>query len=147
MAVEDRLIDAFSSHKAIFIDTNVFIYALEDNPKFPSAKEIFKLIKAEHKLGYTSVISLLEASVKLFSLGKKEKIEEYLDFISGDGLIKVLDVDKPIAIKAAELRSKHHFKTPDSIQLAAAIVYGATLFVTADRNFEKKIKDLEVLII
>ncbi|MEX0617249.1 MAG: PIN domain-containing protein [Candidatus Woykebacteria bacterium] len=147
MAVTSGLVSVFSSHKIIFIDTNVFIYALEDNPNFPAAKEIFRLIKEKHKETYTSVISLLEASVKLFDLGQKEKIEEYLNFISGHGLIQILDINKSVSIKAAEIRSKYRFKTPDSIQLAAAILARATLFITADRDFVKKAENLEILVI
>jgi len=42
-----------------------------------------------------------------------------------------------LAWQAAELRARYQMRTPDAIQLAAAIEFGAPLFVTNDDRLHK----------
>jgi len=55
-----------------------------------------------------------------------------------------LDVGLDIARKASDLRAAVGIKAPDAIQIATAIVHGATAFLTNDRIFEK-VKEIDVL--
>jgi len=51
-----------------------------------------------------------------------------------------------VAKKASDLRAVDRIKTPDAIQVATALHYGATMFITNDRSFER-VKEIEVLLL
>jgi predicted nucleic acid-binding protein len=51
-----------------------------------------------------------------------------------------------VARKASDLRSAERIKSPDAIQLATAMLYGATAFLTNDKIFER-VKGIDTLIL
>jgi predicted nucleic acid-binding protein len=51
-----------------------------------------------------------------------------------------------VARKASDLRSADRIKSPDAIQVATAILYGATAFLTNDKIFER-VKGIDILIL
>ena len=54
------------------------------------------------------------------------------------------DMGLDVARKASDLRAAVRIKAPDAIQIATAIVHGATAFLTNDIIFEK-VKEIDVL--
>lgn len=55
-----------------------------------------------------------------------------------------LNMGPDAARKAPDIRAGARIKAPGAIQIATAIVHGATAFLTHDRNFEK-VKEIDVL--
>ncbi|MGH7456023.1 MAG: type II toxin-antitoxin system VapC family toxin [bacterium] len=55
-------------------------------------------------------------------------------------------LDEEIAVKAATIRADYKLKTPDAIQIAAAIVGGARLFLANDTIF-RRVKEIEVVML
>jgi predicted nucleic acid-binding protein len=51
-----------------------------------------------------------------------------------------------LADHAAELRARYRLSTPDAIQLATAIGFGATRFYGNDRSL-RRVKEIECLIV
>lgn len=129
-------IDFIFQQDPVAIDSNVFIYALEDNSDFPLAKTIFEEIARRRPQALTSVLTITELTVPLFKTKSYQKIAKYLDFITGKGLITVVAVNQTIALKAAQFRANFNLKTPDAIHLATATASGAGVFVSADRDFK-----------
>lgn len=134
MAVDQ--LDRIFRHSRVALDTNIFIYALEENPNFPHISELFRRLVASKAEVFTSIVSVLESVVPLFKLGEEQRIPDYLDFIHGQGRITVANIDRSIALKAAELRAKYSLKTPDAIQIATALIHNMEVFVTADRDYK-----------
>lgn len=133
-------------YNRIALDTNIFIYALNNNPKFPIAVELIKHLPYSNHRIYTSTITLTEIVVPLYIKDKPERISKYIDFVSGYGRTMILDVDQSIAIKAAEMRAVYRLKTPDAIQLATALVCKADVFITADQGYKiEKIDNLKII--
>lgn len=131
--------------QAIALDTNIFIYALEGHPDFPTATELFTHLPGRDCRVITSVITLAEALTPLYRSERYAVIDHYLGFISGYGAIEVKPVDRSISVKAAELRARYQLKTPDAIHLATALMSGAEVFVTADRDFPKQVERLRII--
>lgn len=131
-----KKIERIFSYPTVGVDPNVFIYALEDNKDFPEASEFFRQLPKKGPTVYTSILTVLEAVVPLYRAGEERRIPDYIDFIGGQGLITIVEINRTIALKSAELRAKYKLKTPDAIQLATAIVKGAGAFITADRDFK-----------
>lgn len=122
-------------HDCIALDTNVFIYALEGNRFFPAASELFRRLSRIHPKVVTSVLTLLEITVPLFRLHQEQRLPDYIDFVRGQGRIIIVDIDTSVSLLAAKLRAEHRLKTPDAIQLSAALSQDAMVFVTADRDY------------
>lgn len=133
----------------IALDTNIFIYALEDEGKLGnSARRLFTEIKRKKPQVFTSVLTIQEVFVGVYKEGLEDRIPNYLEFILGAGLITVVDVNREIVILAAKIRAEHKtIRTPDAIQLATAIYAGAREFITADRRLPKRINKLNIKIL
>lgn len=128
------------------LDSNIFINALEkDDVSGDKAREIFFKIQQEGIRSYTSVITLQEVFVGVYKEGLEEKSTKYMDFISGGGLITIVDVDKQIALLAARIRAEYKVATPDAIQLATATNRDASFFITEDKGIPGSIYKLKVI--
>lgn len=59
--------------------------------------------------------------------------------------LTVLSITAPIAQHAAELRATRNLKTPDAIQLAAALDHGTRALITNDRDFGVSAEHLQIV--
>ena len=123
--------------KTIFLDSIIYINALNQNPDFPSLAEIFQSISAAKTIAFSSVLTLMEVLVRPSALAQDQLISDHLEFVTANGLIRLIDFDQNIAIAAAKIRATHKLSTPDSIQLATAVAVKCNLFLTTDRDFHK----------
>jgi len=130
---------ALLTHPTIALDTNIFIFALENNLSFPIAVELFRLLPKIAPRVFTSTITLVEALVHLYRRGDHEEITTTLEFITGQGLITIVNVDQTVSLKAAQLRAQYKLTTPDAIQLATGLLNDAATFITADHEFRRRI--------
>ena len=55
-------------------------------------------------------------------------------------------LDPDLALRAARLRAHYQIRTPDAVQLAAAIEFGARLFLTNDDRL-RKVTEIEVVVL
>ncbi|OGH48330.1 MAG: hypothetical protein A3G66_01555 [Candidatus Levybacteria bacterium RIFCSPLOWO2_12_FULL_39_17] len=130
----------------IALDSNIFIYALENKKELGdlSRKLLAELKEQNHQL-VTSVLTIQEVLVGVYKERLVNRINEYLEFISGEGRIAVIDFNREVAVISARIRADYpQIKTPDAIQLATAINQGASRFYTADKKLPKKIGRLTI---
>jgi predicted nucleic acid-binding protein len=92
----------------------------------------------------TSVVTLLEVLVHPIRRGDEGLAQQYNDILLSSPHIMTVPVTPVTAQLAAELRAEQNLKTPDAIQLATAIKYGASAILTNDRDFGVA-KSIEVL--
>ncbi len=76
-------------------------------------------------------MTLLEVLVHPLRSNNTELAAEYRDILLNSNLT-TLEVSSAIAEQAAQLRAAHNIRTPDAIQISAAIEAGATHFLTND---------------
>ena len=79
----------------------------------------------------TSTVTLLEVMVHPLRSNNRELANEYRDILLNSKLM-TLEVSSAIAEQAAQLRANHNIRTPDAIQISAALDAGATHFFTND---------------
>ena len=79
----------------------------------------------------TSTVTLLEVLVHPLRNNNRELATEYRDILLNSRLM-TLEVSNAIAEQAAGLRAAHNIRTPDAIQISAALNAGATHFLTND---------------
>lgn len=134
---------AIGRHKAVALDTNIFIYALKDGFLSRAAKELFREIALKKPQVFISVIVIEEFFVRVYKQRAEKEIPNLLNFLTNNGETIPVDTTVEIALMAAKIRaSPPSLRAPDAIHLATAIQSGARLFITADRRLPKKIGKL-----
>lgn len=128
------LIDAVGDGP-IAIDTAVFIYFLEEHPVFlPIVEPLFEAIDAGRLRAVTSTLTLLETLVVPYRAGNLALAAQYEALLVRSRHLSLVDIDRPLLRAAAALRARHAIKTPDALQVAAALSAGCRSFVTNDRK-------------
>jgi predicted nucleic acid-binding protein len=147
MAVRSALSRFLRRHRVFAADTMVFIYHLQEHPRYSAATQV--LLAAweggTHR-GVASVISLAEVLVKPLRDGNAGAAEDYRRLLTTFPNLRLLEVNQSIAEAAAQLRAAYGLPMPDMIQAATAVAAGATGFVTNDPAF-RRVEGLEVLIL
>jgi predicted nucleic acid-binding protein len=133
-----RLQEFLKNHPVVGLDTSIFIYHLEDHPRYAAMTEIiFHSLEEGRNRGITSFLTLMEILVKPKVDGLLEVARDYEYYLSTFPNLALFPFELEIARKASDLRALSRIKTPDAIQLATALHHGATGFLTNDRMFEK----------
>jgi len=118
------------------LDTVAFIYWIEEHPLFlPIVEPLFAAIDAERIQAISSTLTLLEVLVVPYRVGDLPLAERYEDLLTRSRGLRLMEIDRAQLRAAAQLRGVHPgVKTPDAIQLCAALSGGCNRFVTNDRD-------------
>jgi predicted nucleic acid-binding protein len=96
--------------------------------------------------GITSVVTVLEISVKPLRLGRPEAADAYEALLGDIPHLTIVDLDARAARIGAELRATYGLRTPDALQIAACLAHGAEAFVTNDRRL-RRVTEIEVKVL
>jgi predicted nucleic acid-binding protein len=129
----------------VALDTAPLIYVVEKHPIFcPLIRPLFVALEA----GVTSTVTLLEVLVQPIRNGNEVLAREYRAILRSSSALTVAPVSSEIAEEAARLRAKFNLRTPDSVQLATAVISRADAFLTNDAHLAKfRLPGLEVLVL
>ncbi len=118
------------------LDTAVFIYYIEEHETFlPLVAPIFDEVAAGRREAVTSSLTLLEVLVVPYRAGNVALAERYEACLSRSRGLRLVEIGRPQLRIAAQLRALHaSVRTPDALQLAAALSAGCSAFVTNDRD-------------
>ena len=117
------------------LDTPVFIYFIEEHERFlPIVAPIFEAMDRGSLTGVTSGLTLMETLVLPYRRGDRALADRYEALLSRGRGLRLLELSTALLRTAAELRAELDVKTPDAIQLAAAVHGGCSLLVTNDRR-------------
>jgi len=142
-----RLQDFLKNHPVIALDTSLFIYHIEDHPRYaPLTEIIFSALEKGAINGVTSYLTLMEILVKPKADGLLQAARDYEYYLTTFPNITFYEMGLDVAKKASDLRATERMKTPDAIQLATALLFGATAFLTNDKIFER-VRGIDVLIL
>ncbi|OQY57949.1 MAG: VapC toxin family PIN domain ribonuclease [Desulfobacteraceae bacterium 4572_88] len=122
----------------IYLDTNIFIYALEGYCEFfEILTDIFDMIDNGKPQTCTSELTLAETLIKPMMDNNILSQKAYQDVVQTANFLQVVPVGLEILIEAARIRSQDtHLKLPDSIHLATAQYYGCQIFLTNDKRLK-----------
>jgi predicted nucleic acid-binding protein len=144
VAVTDFIV-ALSKHSKIGLDTAPLIYHLEDNPEYVSlTKALLEHIEHGRAQAITSTLTLTEVLIGPLKRGERDLARKYQQALMVFPNLEIVSIETQAAVRAAELRAKYGVKTPDALQLAVSLEWGAQAFVTNDRRLGK-VTDLEIL--
>ena len=131
----------------ICLDTAPVIYFIEEHPTYhPVLRPVFVEIDRGNIAAMTSTITLLEVLVHPFRAGNETLAGKYRDILLFSEGLTTFEILHDVSEMASRLRARYSLRTPDAIQIAVGILYGATHFLTNDPNL-KKISDIKVIIL
>lgn len=143
----DRLRRFLQRHHRVGLDTSIFIYQLEANPRYlPFTDHIFSWIERLPSSAVTSTITMTELLVQPYRDSDDQRVDEFFGLLSTYPHIEWLAPNLEIADLAAEMRALHRLRTPDALQAATAVHAKATAFLTNDPVF-RRIKSFDALIL
>lgn len=136
-----------AQHQRIGLDTNVFIYFLEDHPRYGAwCASLFDLVERGQNAAVTSTATLLELLVQPYRDHKDELAQKIYALTSTYPKIEWVPLTMNLADRAAELRARYRLSTPDAIQLATAIGHKAVRFYGNDRGL-RRVKEVECILV
>ena len=117
------------------VDTAIVIYVIEEHPRYlPLVLPLFEEADAGKRDLVTSALTLLEVLVVPYRDGAIRLAEQYELLLTNSRGVRVIDITRDQLRAAAQLRAATGMKTPDALQMAAAIGAGCKTFLTNDRG-------------
>src|SRR5438270_12824788 len=112
----------------------IFIYFIEERPRFlPLLEPLFRGVDDGRRELVTSALTLLEVLVVPYRSGDHLLAERYEALLTQSRGVRVAEISRDHLRAAAQLRAATAVKTPDALQLVAALAAGCTSFLTNDR--------------
>jgi predicted nucleic acid-binding protein len=119
----------------VALDTSIFVYFMEEHPVYlPLVDPLFEAIDAGRLEAVTSSLTLLEVLVIPFRFANAILIEQYETLLTRSEGLRLIDLDRDFLRSVAQIRAITRAKTPDAIQLAAAVAAGCRVFLTNDNR-------------
>ena len=119
----------------VALDTAIFIYLIEEHPRFlPLIAPLLREADQGKRELVTSALSLLEVLVVPYRAGNRLLAERYEALLTRSRGIRLVDLTRDQLRGAAQLRAVTGARTPDALQLVAAIASGCKTFLTNDRR-------------
>jgi predicted nucleic acid-binding protein len=143
----NRLRKFLQRHQRIALDTSIFIYQLETNPKYlPLTDDIFAWIERPGSRALTSTITMTELLVQPYRESDDQRVDQFYGLLSTYPNLEWIAPGLEIADLAAQLRALHRLRTPDALQVATAMQSRASAFITNDPVFQR-VTGLETLVL
>jgi predicted nucleic acid-binding protein len=144
----ERLRERLASHAIIGLDTSIFIYHLEAHSRYlPLTQELLTGVQAGRQTAITPTVTVMELTVRPWQAGRPAVAREYEALLVHFPHLTLADVTRDVARRAAQLRARHRIRPADALQVATALVHGATAFVTNDRRLMQLSPELDTIVL
>lgn len=119
----------------VALDTVVFIYFIEERAEFlPLILPLFAEVDRGEREVVTSALTLLEVLVVPYRAGDLALAERYEAVLTRSRGLRLVEIDRGQLRAAGQLRALYRVRTPDALQLAAALSEQCVAFLTNDRD-------------
>lgn len=120
-----------------FVDTNIFLYAIQAHPRFgsPSGEILGRIDKGERAV--TSLINLAEICWWLERHGKKDRIEDELRLITSILNLEVVPLTLEDFLSASRFIKEHGMDFNDCLMLAVMRRLNIKGIYSNDPDFDK----------
>ena len=142
-----RLDDALAGVRHLGFDSAPIIYFVEAQPAYASLMvSVFQRIGSGRLNGTTSAITLVEVLAKPRANGDEQLEEAYRGLLLHSEHFRTVPIGASIADLAAGLRARYGLRTPDAVQIAAALLEGCEAFLTNDARL-RQVTALPILLL
>lgn len=119
----------------VAVDTAVFIYFAEEHAELlPVVRPLFVAVDRGELEMVTSSVTLLEVLVAPYRTGNLPLAARYEALLTRSRGLRLVELDRTQLRAAAQLRAVHGMRTPDALQVAAALTARCTALITNDRR-------------
>jgi predicted nucleic acid-binding protein len=114
----------------IYVDSNVFIYAVEGHPEIADPlEELLDLFRTKPGFAVTSELTLAEVLARADVVRRRD----YIDLIVESGVFRLCSISRDILVETAQYRRTMGMpKLLDSIHVVTAIHSGCRTILSAD---------------
>jgi predicted nucleic acid-binding protein len=134
----ERFRAVLERHRRVAIDSSIFIYQLEANPRYVALSDaVFVWVERPGCSAVTSTITMTELLVQPYRDRDADRADEFYALLSTYPHLEWIAPNLEIADLAARLRGLHSLRTPDALQASTAIKSDATSMITNDPVFER----------
>ena len=117
------------------VDTALFIYLIEEDSRYlPVIEPLFIAADEGACVLLTSALTVLEVLVVPYRIGNRALAVRYEALLTRSRGIRIVELSMELLRAAAQLRATTRVKTPDALQLVAALGAECATFVTNDRR-------------
>lgn len=142
-----RLATALSGVTALALDTAPLIYFVERDPAYVDVmRELLRRVDMGTIAGLSSVITLTEVLIKPKQAGLLELADAYRNVLLNGRNFALIPIDTAVAERAADLRARYNLRTPDALQISAALSASCEAFLTNDVAL-RRITELRILML
>ena len=142
-----RLDEVLQDITLLGFDTAPLIYFVERHPTYLDImRTVLRRVEAGIITGCSSVVTLTEVLTLPIRVGNIALAQAYRDVLLYSRHFVLVSIDAAVAAQAADLRARYMLRTPDALQIAAALHRGCQAFVTNDARL-KRVTDLQVLVL
>ncbi len=143
----ERLRAFLRRHRRIALDTSIFIYQLEANPKYLAHTDaIFSGLERPGSAAITSTITMTELLVLPYRERDEQRANDFYGLLSTYPNLDWIAPNLEIAELAARIRALHRLQTPDALLAATAVHSLASGLITNDPVFER-VEGFETLVL
>jgi predicted nucleic acid-binding protein len=136
------------NHNIVGLDTSIFIYHFEAHPRYlPLTQKLLTGVQAGQWTAITSIITVMELTVHPWQMGRSSVAREYEALLIHFPNLTLVDVNRDVARRAAQLRAHYNVRPADALQVATALLEGATTFVTNDRKLTWLSQEIEIIVL
>ena len=140
--------EQLAGHTVIGVDTSIFIYHVEAHPRYlPLTQELLTGVEAGQWAAITSTVTVMELTVQPWKMGRSAAAREYEALLIHFPNLAMADVTRDVARRAAQLRAEYNVRPADALQVATALLGGATAFVTNDRKLARLSREIAVIVL
>lgn len=134
-------------HTRIALDTSIFIYQLESNPRYVLLTDtIFQWLERPEHQAVTSTITMTELLVQPYRDRRELRVDEFYALLTSYPNLKWVPPDLEVADIAARIRATCRLRTPDALEAATVVQAGVTGLVTNDPVF-KRVETFETMVL
>jgi predicted nucleic acid-binding protein len=142
-----KIAQAIGTKQLIAIDAAPIIYYVERNQRYLDLMRfVIKQMVSGRLKAVSASITLTEVLVKPIANNDTVTADGFRRMLLKGTGFKLIPITAPIAEQAAELRATYKLKTPDALQIAAAVDQKCDAFLTNDTGL-KRVTEVQVLVL
>ena len=143
-ALQKRL----ARYSLVFLDTMVFVYALEHHPTYSAAvATILHMVESGELHAITSSLTLAEVLTGPAYAQNLEALNDYELYLSNFPNLTLQSVESKHACVIVQVRSSTRLLTPDAIQIAVAMAANVDAVISNDKMWSGKTAPLDYIML
>ena len=144
----DHVRRQLANHSHLALDSSIFIYHFEANPIYqPITEAVLSIIADGTCQGVISTVTIMELTVLPWRQNRGDVARQYELLLANFPNLKVADVTRDVARRAAQLRALYNVRPADALLVATGLVNGATAWVSNDTQLRRLTSEIEVFVL